>query len=82
MRLKDIKTLIINSTKKNETFPLIQLAELQALTTVNLEMDRDTNDYYYKVNINDLVDKVFKPEIILDNGWKLSDDGNYMLLIL
>lgn len=82
MSKDELKMLIRGSTKKNETFPLADLAKLRAVANVTLEIDRETNDYYYKVNINELVDKEFETSIITDNGWELSLDEEHIFLFL
>ena len=82
MTKTELKTMIRGSTSKNETFPLADLAKLKAIANVALEIDRETNDYYYKVDINDLVGKEFEYNIITDNGWELSLDEQYIFLFL
>lgn len=82
MNKNELKMLIRGSTKKNDTFPLADLAKLRAVANVTLEIDRETNDYYYKVNINELVDKEFETSIITDNGWELSLDEEHIFLFL
>ena len=82
MTKEEIKMMIRGSTKKNETFPLSDLAKLKTISNVTLEIDRETNDYYYKVDINDLVNKEFDYSIITDNGWELSLDEQYIFLFI
>lgn len=82
MNIHEIKTLIRGSTKKNDMLPLSDLAELKSIANVTLEIDRETNDYYYKVDINDLIDKEFNTTIITDNGWELSLDEQYIYLFI
>ena len=82
MTKDELKMLIRGSTKKNETFPLADLAKLKSVANVMLEIDRETNDYYYKVDINDLVNKEFDYSVISNNGWELSLDEQYMFLFL
>lgn len=82
MTKDELKMLIRGSTKKNETFPLADLAKLKSVANVMLEIDRETNDYYYKVDVNDLVNKEFDYSVISNNGWELSLDEQYMFLFL
>ena len=82
MNKSELKTMIRSGTKKNDTFPLADLAKLKAIANVTLEIDRETNDYYYKVNINDLVNKEFEYNIITDNGWELSLYEQYIFLFI
>lgn len=82
MTKNEIKVMIRNSARINDTFPLADLAKLKEIANVSLEIDRETNEYYYKVNINELVNKDFEYRIITDNGWELSLDEEYILLFL
>jgi len=82
MKKDELKTLIRGGTRKNETLPLTDLAALKAVAKVSLEIDRDTNDYFYKIDINDLVDKEIDPKILSENGWELSLDEEYIHLFL
>ena len=82
MKKEELKALIRGGTKKNETLPLANLAALKAVAKVSLEIDRDSNDYYYKIDINELVDKEIDPTILSNNGWELSLDEQYIHLFL
>lgn len=82
MSKDEIKMMIRGSTKKNETFPLADLIKLKEIANVTLEIDRETNDYFYKVDINDLVNKEFEYSILTDNGWELSLDEQYIFLFI
>jgi hypothetical protein len=82
MTKDELKALIRGSTKKNETFPLADLAKLKEVANVTLEIDRETNDYYYKVDINDLINKEFDKSIITDNSWELSLDEEHIFLFI
>ena len=75
MNKEEIIELVQSCQKKHDLLPLNDLMLLSKVAKVTLEMDRDTNDYYYAVKLNDLIGKEFKKEIITDNEWVLSDDG-------
>lgn len=80
MKIDELKELIKNGKKTNATLPLVQLEQLKKVADVTFEINRETNDYFYKVNLNDLVDKEFKQELLTDNKWELSDDGEEIYL--
>jgi hypothetical protein len=82
MTKDELKVMIRNGTRKNDVFPLADLSKLKSIANVTLEIDRETNDYYYKVSINDLVNKEFDYNILTDNGWELSLDEQYIYLFL
>ena len=80
MTKKEIINIVKASTQKNTTLPLADLLLLRNIADVKLEMDRDENEYYYKVKIDDIVDKDLKKEVISNNGWELSSDENFIIL--
>ena len=80
MTKKEIIEIIKTSTQKNATLPLADLLLLRDVADVKLEMDRDENEYFYKVKIDDIVDKELKKEVLSNNGWVLSEDENFIIL--
>lgn len=80
MTKKEIIEIIKTSTQKNATLPLADLLLLRDVADVKLEMDRDENEYFYKVKIDDIVDKELKKEVLSNNGWILSEDENFIIL--
>ena len=82
MKKQEIIDLVKNSEVKNETFPLAQLAKLKEVATVYLEMNRETDEYFYRVYIKELVNKDFDINIITENKWKVSEDEQNLVLTL
>lgn len=80
MTRNEIIELVKESKKTNSFMPLADLLLLRNVADVKLEMDRDENEYYYKVKIDDIVDKDLKKEVISNNGWELSSDENFIIL--
>jgi hypothetical protein len=80
MTRNEIIELVKGSKKVNSFMPLADLLLLRNVADVKLEMDRDENEYYYKVKIDDIVDKDLKKEVISNNGWELSSDENFIIL--
>ena len=82
MNKADLKKMVRNGQKKNQMMPLADLEQLKKLAKVSLEIDRESNEYYYRVAIDDLVDKEFEYRILTDNGWELSLDEEFLFLYL
>ncbi len=82
MKKDDLKALVRNGIRKNKSLPLADLVTLKSIVNVSLEIDRETNDYFYRIDLNDLVDKEFDYSIISSNGWELSLDEQYIYLFL
>ena len=80
MTKKEIIEIVKASTQKNATLPLADLLLLRNVADVKLEMDRDENEYFYKVKIDDIADKELKKEVLSNNGWILSEDENFIIL--
>jgi len=80
MTREEIIELVKSSKQVNSFMPLADLLLLRNVADVKLEMDRDENEYYYKVKIDDIVDKDLKKEVISNNGWELSSDENFIIL--
>ena len=72
---------LVKESKATKTFmPLTDLLLLRNVADVRVEMDRDENEYFYKVKIDDLVDKDIKKEVLSENGWQISSDENFLIL--
>jgi len=82
MKKDELKALIRSGIKKNDTLSLADLAKLKQIANVSLDIDRETNDYFYKINLNDLVGKEFEYNLLTDNGWELSLDEQQILLFI
>jgi hypothetical protein len=80
MTKKEIIEIVKASAQKNATLPLSDLLLLRDVADVKLEMDRDENEYFYKVKIDDIADKELKKEVLSNNGWILSEDENFIIL--
>ena len=82
MNLEEIKALVKNSGNYNESLSLSDLEKLKSIANVTLEIDRDTNDYYYKVILNELVGKEFSKELITKHKWELSINEEEINLVI
>ena len=82
MKKDELKALIRSGIRKNDTLPLADLAKLKQVANVSLDIDRETNDYFYRIDLNDLVGKEFEYNLLTDNGWELSLDEQQILLFI
>ena len=82
MKKDELKALIRSGIRKNDTLPLADLAKLKQIANVFLDIDRETNDYFYRIDLNDLVGKEFEYNLLTDNGWELSLDEQQILLFI
>lgn len=82
MKKDELKALIRSGIRKNNTLPLADLAKLKQIANVSLDIDRETNDYFYRIDLNDLVGKEFEYNLLTDNGWELSLDEQQILLFI
>ena len=82
MKLEEIKTLVKNGSNYNESLSLSDLEKLKSVANVTLQIDRDTNDYYYKVILNELAGKEFDKELITKHKWELSINEEEIKLFL
>lgn len=82
MTKSEIIELVKTSKSTNTFMPLTDLLLLRDITDVKLEMDRDENEYFYKIRIDDIVGKELKKEVISNNSWNLSDDEEFIILYI
>lgn len=82
MKKNEIIALIRGSTGKNEKLPLADLLKLNDVANVFFDINRETNEYFYRIKIDDLIDKEFEEGILTENGWKLSPDENEILFFI
>lgn len=82
MKKDEIKALVRSSTSGTKTLPLSDLEVLKSVSNVDLDIDRETNDYFYKIKIDELVDKDFNSDILVKNNWELSLDEEYIFLFI
>ena len=62
---------IIGSKSNNKKLSLTDLSRLKEIANVDFELNRDDNEYYYKINLDDLTNKVFDLELLMNYGWKI-----------
>lgn len=76
---------LLKDNKSNERHPIsaAALANIIKFANVSLQMDSDTLDYYYEVNIDELVGSEMPEEeykVMKDQGWTIK--GNYLNILI
>ena len=82
MSKDELKQIIRNNRSENNSLSLSDLYKIKSIANIKLEIDRETNDYYYKVTLDNLVNKTFDAELLTNNNWKLSTDEEYICLFI
>lgn len=82
MSKDELKQIIRNNRSENNSLSLSDLYKIKGIANIKLEIDRETNDYYYKVKLDNLVNKTFDAELLTNSNWKLSTDEEYICLFI
>ena len=82
MNKSEIINLVKGTANSNNSIPLADFLKLKEIAKVNLEIDRNTNDYYYKVSVDDLVDKEFDVKLLTDYGWDVTLGEDFIILYI
>jgi len=86
---------MVNLEKVREMFPddkisyasisIEELSEIMENVDVSFEIDRDTLDYYYSIEIADLVESNVSDETLqkmADKGWSFDASGTELIIYL
>lgn len=82
MTIKELKNIINESEKGDETFDLAKASDIFDKVRVTLEMDRDKQIYYYQITEKDLNESRLMENNIksmLKEGWRFDDKKNIFL---
>lgn len=82
MTIKELKTIINESEKGDESFDLAKASDVFDKVRVTLEMDRDKQIYYYQITEKDLNESRLMENNIksmLKEGWRFDDKKNIFL---
>jgi len=82
MNKNEIINLVKGTPNSNKSIPLADFLKLKEIAKINLEIDRNTNDYYYKVSVDDLVDKEFDVKLLTDYGWEVTLGEDFIILYI
>ena len=79
MTIKELKTIINESEKGDESFDLAKASDVFDKVRVTLEMDRDKQIYYYQITKKDLNESRLmekKIKSMLKEGWRFNEKKN------
>lgn len=82
MTIKELKNIINESEKGDESFDLAKASDIFDKVRVTLEMDRDKQIYYYQITEKDLNESRLMENNIksmLKEGWRFDDKKNIFL---
>lgn len=82
MKIEDIKALVESNNSENHELPLSELMKLEMIANVTLEINRENGDYFYQIEMNDLVDKEFDAGLLTEYAWEISKDGEKIILLI
>lgn len=85
MTLKEIKDILNENTPSYSRITLAELSNIMSYVDVSLEMDYHLLDYYYDIDVGDLLEsKATKEDIELlkEQGWSFNEDKTKIILFL
>ena len=85
MTLEELKEILGENTLSYSKVSLAELANIMPIVEVNLEMDKHSLDYYYQIDVNELLEsKMTKEEVemLKEQGWSFNDDKTKIILFL
>jgi hypothetical protein len=83
MSLEELKNTLGNNTLSSFYIGASALANLMKFVDVKLQMDRNTFDYYYEMDVGELLkSKLPKEELetLKNQGWSFSKDEKKLIL--
>lgn len=85
MTLDKLKETLKDNKASYSSIETKDLYNIFGFVTVNLQMDNKTLDYYYEINVNELLDSDMpneELETMRKQGWAFSDNEKYLVLYL
>lgn len=85
MTLDKLKETLKDNKASYSSIETKDLYNIFGFVTVNLQMDNKTLDYYYEINVNELLDSDMPDEeleTMRKQGWAFSDNEKYLVLYL
>ena len=85
MTLEELKEILGENTLSYSKVSLAELANIMPIVEVSLEMDKHSLDYYYQIDVNELLEsKMTKEEVemLKEQGWSFNDDKTKIILFL
>ena len=85
MSLDELKDILGDNKVSYSSIKLTSLANISRFVNVRLQMDNKSLDYYYEMNVDDLL-KSDMPndelEVMKEQGWSFSNDNKFLILYL
>ncbi len=85
MQLKDLKEALKDNQLSYSTISAAAMANIIPFANVELKMDEESLDYYYKINVEDLLASDMpndELETLKSQGWSFSDDSKSLIVYL
>lgn len=85
MTLDDLKEALGENTLVYSSVKMAEMANIIPFVNVDLKMDRKSFDYYYEMNVDELVSSempIGELESLKKQGWSFSDDRKKLVLFL
>lgn len=85
MNKDDLKEALKDNQLSYSTVKMSEMANIMKFANVELNMDRTTLDYYYTIDVDELVNSEMPKEeldTLKKQGWSFSDDGKQLILFL
>lgn len=74
-----------NSSLSYSTISMVAIANIMKFVVVSLEMDMKTLDYYYKIDVESLLNSAIPDdeiETLQKQGWSFTEDNKSLVLYL
>lgn len=85
MSLDELKSALDSNTLSTSSVSASALANIMKFVDVKLQMDKHTFDYYYEMNVDDLLKSDMPKEEIetlKNQGWSFSNDKKTLIIYL
>lgn len=85
MSIEDLKSILGENKLSYSTISFAEMANIMAYVGVKLQMDRHTLDYYYEIDVGDLLkSNITKDELdtLKKQGWAFNDNNEKIILYI
>lgn len=85
MSLEELKNALDENTLSYGSISASALANIMKFVYVRLQMDKNTFDYYYEMNVNELLKSKMPTEeleTLKNQGWSFNSDKKSLILYL
>jgi hypothetical protein len=85
MSLEELKETLKDNKVEYCSVSTAELVNIYKFVNVNLQMDFQTLDYYYEINVNELLESDFPSselETLKKQGWAFTEDNKFLVLYL